>query len=114
MHLELQALKNVLLDAGSFLSEQGEADDKEYKEIYGKSPMEDNNRGATLENFAVPSGTMSYGIEPSLGWSNIPLSKAAEFERKKAERREKEKEAAKGKKVKMEEKEDVKVKMEEE
>lgn len=76
--------------------EQGEADDKEYEEIYGRSPIEDNtgdNTGATLGSFAVPGGKILFGTEPTLGWSNIPESEAAEFIQKQAENRKKGKKA---------------------
>jgi hypothetical protein len=81
--------------------EQGAIADKEYEEIYGRSPMEDNDVGVTLGGFAVPGGKILFGTKPTLGWSNIPQSEVDEFVQKGAEKRERER-GEEGKKVKTE------------
>lgn len=70
--------------------EQGAIYDKEYEEIYGRSPMEDSYVGATLGGVAVPGGKIIFGTELTFGWSNIPESKVDEFVEKVAEKRERE------------------------
>jgi len=91
MRPESKNLLDTFKNIANLLMKQGEDDDREYEEIYGKSLAEDNLAGATHGGFVVPGGTVSFEGEPTLGWSNIPLSQAAE-------KREKEREEAKASK----------------
>jgi hypothetical protein len=51
----------------NLLMKQGKDDDRKYKEIYRKSPAEDNLARATHRGFVVPSRTVSFKGVPTLG-----------------------------------------------